>query len=76
MANLTESSLSVHCSLDVEQSRNSSPSHLLPVDWQKEQRVVVHVSTHYLCEVWDASSSHLLANATTAASPTFLRPGA
>lgn len=77
VANLTESSLSVLCSLDMERSRNSSwsTSHLLPAEWQDEPRIFVHAATYYMCEVWDASSSHLLANATTAAAPTFLRPG-
>lgn len=61
----------------MEKSRNSSwnANHLLPIAWQDEPRIFVHTATYYVCEVYDAASAHLLANATTATAPSFLRQG-
>lgn len=61
----------------MEKSRNSSwnTNHMLPIGWQDQPRIFVHTATYYSCEVYDAASSHLLANATTATAPSFLRQG-
>ena len=50
-------------------------NHLLPIGWQDQPLIFVHTATHYICEVYDAASSDLLANATTTTAPSFLRQG-
>lgn len=65
--NQTDHSLYVICVFDTEKSSNVSwnSNHLFPAKWQDKTRILVHPRTHYVCEVYHLTSSHLLANVTT-----------
>jgi hypothetical protein len=65
--NQTDHSLFVICVFDTEKSSNVSwnSNHLFPAKWQEKTKILVHPRTHYVCEVYHLTSSHLLANVTT-----------
>lgn len=65
--NQSDHKLFVICIFDTEKSSNSSwnANHLFPAKWQDKTRLLIHPRTHYVCEVYHLTSSHLLANVTT-----------
>lgn len=65
--NQSDTSLVILCTFDVELSSNTSWSsaHLFPRKWSDQTRLLIHPRTHYICEVYHLTASHLVANVST-----------
>lgn len=65
--NQSDNSLVILCTFDVDLSNNTSwsSSHLFPRKWSDQTRLLVHPKTHYICEAYHLTASHLVANVST-----------